>query len=607
VVESRNAEAQGEIAVRWLVFGTAITALALPLAPVSGLAAPSGDLIANVGFEQPIVPNAQFQIFAAGQSFSGWKVVGAAGNVAIVSGGYQQNGFAFPASSGQQWLDLTGSSNTATGVEQSIPTTPGTEYHLSFSVGNVYDPAGVFGTTSTVTVIVAGRPILSATNSAGRGVKSLVWQRFNTTLRAISAATTVEFINGDPPSDTSNGLDDVSLVAATGPSSIATSLPTPAQAFSNPVVVAVSVAVATGGALFITFPAQLFNLTFEENYPAIAAWVERRRRRFGRILRGAGQVPPPQAPPVPDATAAAEPRGRGSSLAAFVIVLALGSLLGSLLDPKFGANLPTVETYIGVVLAVLTSIAVKGTVAGLYHRRRHRQVAAQLHALPLGLAVAIVCVVVSRLTDFQPGYLYGVICGVTFAVQLNIKQAGHLTELTTLAVIALSVIAWLLWVPVNRGAIQPGAFSGLIVLDDFLAALFVGGLVGTAVGLLPLRFLPGHELKRWSTFAWASTFAVAVFGVIDIIVLSSTSSGGKPAPLLTTIILFVLFGGATLLLREVFIRRSGAAHGVSVVGFRAHVAALFSARPAANLPTKAPAALAHPQSGADAAAAPPGV
>lgn len=67
-------------------------------------------------------------------------------------------------------------------------------------------------------------------------------------------------------------------------SSVASSLPTPAQAFANAGEVVASIAVAAGGTLFITFPAQLFNLTFQENYDLIVAWL--RRRSFGLHRRG---------------------------------------------------------------------------------------------------------------------------------------------------------------------------------------------------------------------------------------------------------------------------------------------------------------------------------
>jgi hypothetical protein len=130
----------------------------------------------------------------------------------VVSESFTQNGFEFPAQDGTQWLDLTGgSSNSATGVKQTANTTPGDRYTLTFLVGNVVDPGGVFGTTSTVRTLVNGRLILSATNSDGAGLKTQVWKRFAFTFEATSATTTIRFVNGDPVSDFHNGLDSVRL------------------------------------------------------------------------------------------------------------------------------------------------------------------------------------------------------------------------------------------------------------------------------------------------------------------------------------------------------------------------------------------------------------
>ena len=68
----------------------------------------------------------------------------------------------------KQWLDLTGgTSNQQVGVAQSVKTRPGASYRLSFAVGNVVDPAGVFGTSSTVNVLVNGYKVLAATNKRG--------------------------------------------------------------------------------------------------------------------------------------------------------------------------------------------------------------------------------------------------------------------------------------------------------------------------------------------------------------------------------------------------------------------------------------------------------
>jgi hypothetical protein len=134
-----------------------------------------------------------------------------------ITWGSSQECCTFPAEDGTQWLDLTGlNTNSAEGVQQVVTTTPGTQYTLSFWVGNIFDPGGIFGTTSTVKVLVGGiggTLIDTATNSSTT-TGTQTWEQFTTTFTATSSSTTLDFINADPGSDNSNGLDNVVLNAS---------------------------------------------------------------------------------------------------------------------------------------------------------------------------------------------------------------------------------------------------------------------------------------------------------------------------------------------------------------------------------------------------------
>jgi hypothetical protein len=182
------------------------------LAASSVTASATTNLVKNGGFEAPVVAAGGFELFSTGQTFSGWRVVGARGNVAVISGKYQGAGITFNAEAGAQWMDLTGlESNLATGVAQRFATTRGTEYHLTFWVGNVYNPGGAFGVSSTIEVYVNGVRKLTATNSLHPANHRQAWKEFALTIRATSSRTTISFINGDPRTDNSNGLDAVRL------------------------------------------------------------------------------------------------------------------------------------------------------------------------------------------------------------------------------------------------------------------------------------------------------------------------------------------------------------------------------------------------------------
>jgi hypothetical protein len=193
--------------------GAACAVLAVGVLVASSVTASAAtNVIKNGGFEVPAVAAGGFELFSTGQAFSGWRVVGARGNVAVISGKYQGAGITFNAEAGGQWMDLTGlESNLATGVAQTVATTRGTEYHLTFWVGNVYNPGGAFGVSSTIKVYVNGVRKLTATNSLHPANHRQAWKEFALTIRATSSRTTISFINGDPRTDNSNGLDAVRL------------------------------------------------------------------------------------------------------------------------------------------------------------------------------------------------------------------------------------------------------------------------------------------------------------------------------------------------------------------------------------------------------------
>ncbi|HXZ12499.1 MAG TPA: choice-of-anchor L domain-containing protein [Candidatus Sulfotelmatobacter sp.] len=187
------------------------------------------NLITNGSFETPVIPPGTFSNFGSGSDgITGWTVVGAAGGVSIVSGTFSQDGITFPAEDGVQWVDLTGDgTNAVEGVEQTVATTAGTNYVLTFWVGNAN--GGIFGPTSTVNVKLGGiNGTLLGTATNSMSVPGLqVWQQFTMTFTASGTSTTIDFLNGSAATNNNTGLDNVVLyavggTAAQGPNQILT-------------------------------------------------------------------------------------------------------------------------------------------------------------------------------------------------------------------------------------------------------------------------------------------------------------------------------------------------------------------------------------------------
>src|SRR5206468_11245153 len=103
------------------------------------------------------------------------------------------------------------SSNSATGIQQSIATTPGATYALTFFIGSAYNPGGPLGIASTVRVRINGTLIASFTFNAMPGSTAQQWRKSSTEFQATSSTTFLSFINADPPGVTDNGLDAVAV------------------------------------------------------------------------------------------------------------------------------------------------------------------------------------------------------------------------------------------------------------------------------------------------------------------------------------------------------------------------------------------------------------
>jgi hypothetical protein len=348
--------------------------------------------------------------------------------------------------------------------------------------------------------------------------------------------------------------------AASDASSIATSIVSPSKAFTSVKSDVVDAAITLGLALFLTFPSNVFNSTFEENYADIAAWWGKwtallfpfgLRRALGKGLRKLKSV----------ALAAVHLSGGSGDnklerdQVTFLSVLVVGAFLGSLLGPGFGLNFRSVLSFVAILIAMVSGVALSGFVTGAYHRaRKHGKVPVKLEALPCGLVIAAMCVFISRVTGFEPGYLYGIIC--SFTRKLGPSEEGHVVALGAWVRVALAILAWLAWAAITNDATKPGRFFGTVLVDDFLASLFVSSLVGTVISLFPLRFLPGHKLQAWHKGAWAVTFGISLFVLVQVLLRPhSTSSGPSHAPLVTTVLLFLLFAVGSLAFREHFARK----------------------------------------------------
>ncbi len=524
----------------------------------------NGDLAAP-----PLASGALAEPAGGSRAITGWTVGGA--NVDLIGPGYWQS----PPGAVQS-VDLAGVAPGS--ITQRVATVPGQTYLLRFELAG--NPAGP-PLTKRVDVTWDGRVVASLVfDESGHSASSMGWRSESVRLVATSTSSTLTFSDASGVSSFGPVVGGLVLVADTGAgsgtapfgaggvmgdqSSIASTLASPSQAFSSLGHDLAVLAVAGAATLFITFPAQLFNHTFEENYDEIVGFFARLRpRRRPRLAPedqgvepdpvsaagGTGAPATDAAPSHPATTGDARNRTR------LALVVTVGALLGGLLDPTFGFNARALETFIAIVATTVWGVTLARLVATRYRRATSHATAFAYSALPGGLAIAGACVVVSRATGLEPGYLYGIVAGVAFTEAVTEHEEAHVATLSVLATLVGAVVAWFIWSAVNPSATHAGGDFPLVIFDDFLAAVFAGGLTGSVIGLLPLRFLPGGRIVAWHRGAWGATFLAATFGLVGVVLWPHRGGHHGSAPIVTVILAFAVFGGLSVATWWFFERR----------------------------------------------------
>lgn len=166
----------------------------------------STNLVINGSFEDPNIPSISFAVFG---SITGWTTT--------TGPGIEIQDNAVLAFDGDQYVELDSHPSPGnSGMAQTLTTTPGTFYELSFA----YSPRpGVPAESNAIEVYWDGT-LLDTLAEDGTGLTSTDWSLNTYTVSASSGSTVLEFRAAGTPETLGGFVDGVSVVVATLQSTI---------------------------------------------------------------------------------------------------------------------------------------------------------------------------------------------------------------------------------------------------------------------------------------------------------------------------------------------------------------------------------------------------
>lgn len=275
---------------------------------------------------------------------------------------------------------------------------------------------------------------------------------------------------------------------------------------TSPQTIATNLVLSLVLLFLILLACTVFNQTLEENHAELAALFAGVTGPFAWFfgwLRGGDN-----------------PAGQSVSLLRLLLILLVVAGIYSGLDPDFGLNVTTLALVISLTVGVgLLTILYEGS--QILFASRAFGTRGRLEPLPLGILVAAVSVIVTRVTNLHPGLVLGVVAGAIVPSN-DPRQQGRIVFGAMLGTLALSLLALLLVEPLRSYADDSSQWFAVIP-ETVAVTFFVGGTEGLLLNLLPLKFMEGHALWNWSRLAWVF-FAVTVSFIFFHVVVNRTDA-----------------------------------------------------------------------------------
>ena len=268
------------------------------------------------------------------------------------------------------------------------------------------------------------------------------------------------------------------------PNSLSTSLAPAWEVLSSPLAIGTSVIAGLAFLVLVAFPSELLGAVVQRRYTSL--------HRVARVL-----------PPGVGVWFTRHPVLSG------VGAIALATLITGFSDPQFGADGASIRLLLACFIAAIIVSYGTYVLLGWFLNRRW-SLPTSLNLRPFTLIITVVGVVLSRVLDFSPGFLFGMMLSLTFPPAASIAVRSHARLLRTCLIVTIAIASWFAYsglVAVTGGA--PTDFGSALV-QDTLAALSTEGLTGMLIGMMPFLYLDGRDIWKHSKRSWATVYALIV-------------------------------------------------------------------------------------------------
>ena len=294
--------------------------------------------------------------------------------------------------------------------------------------------------------------------------------------------------------------------------------------------------IAGGGlvlALLVGFPSVLLDSATE----TLAGRIESRRIRRGKPPREPWDRPPLTLIGWPFA----------------VIGLIVAAIASALVDPDFTLDANGARMTASLVISFVATVALGWAVVALLMLIVHPRSRPRVEFRPLTLLLVAGAVLLSRLTGFEPGVVFGLLAGIGFGTALAAGPRGRASLIGVVYFFIAGGAAWWGYTLLSPRLGENPSWLELLIVET-LAGITVTAVSALPIALVPVRGLLGHTLWQWNRWVWALCYLVASAGFLLVLLPLPDSWQQIPGSVTAWLIAFAAYALAAVLIWLVIVQ-----------------------------------------------------
>lgn len=270
--------------------------------------------------------------------------------------------------------------------------------------------------------------------------------------------------------------------------------------------------------LLIGFPGVLIESTVSKHYDELFPWVKRRREKENDL----------------------DSPAHVATWITVTLGVAIATVISGFIDPQFGLNPGSARVLLSsgvvfIVLSVLGWLIVEWVI-----HSTDPALKPSIEFKWFSLLVVALAVLLSRLTGFEPGIVFGLVVGLSFGATLSKAQNARTVLVGVLYALILGLGSWLAY-----SALKPLLESQPSVASQFaldmLAGIAVAGMSTLPVALLPITGLGGAAVFTWNKWVWTVAYAVGLATFFVVLMPLPQAWGEISLALTVWVILYACF------------------------------------------------------------------